>query len=109
VMAVVLLVLRAVHAGVVGRDDDQGAGGADVAGREQRVGGDVQPDVLHGDDGAGASEAGPQRLLQGRLLVGPPLGVNVVLVTDDVLQYLGARGAGVGGSEGDARLPGAAG
>ena len=52
VVARVLLVLRRVHAGVVGDEDDEAAAHAGVREREERVGGDVEPDVLHRDEHA---------------------------------------------------------
>ena len=107
VVAVVLLVLRAVHRRVVGGHDHEAAGHVDHRRREERVGGDVETHVLHRGERAGAGQRGAGRGLDGHLLVGRPLGVDVV-VLGQRLHDLGARRAGIGGGEADARLPGAA-
>ena len=91
VAAVVLLVLAGGHARIVGGDDHQARLHVRVGGGEQRVGGHVQPDVLHGDQGAGAAEGRPQAHLQGHLLVGRPLGAAAQLV--ERLQDLSGRRA----------------
>ena len=57
-VAVVLLVLRGVHAGVVGGDDHQAGVDAGERERHERVGGHVEADVLHGHQGAGAGQRG---------------------------------------------------
>ena len=64
--------------------------------------------MLHADEGPGAGHRGADRHLDGHLLVGRPLGVDVV-VLGQRLQDLGAGRAGVGGGEAHAGLPGAAG
>ncbi len=55
-VAVVLLVLRGVHAGVVGGDHHEAGVDAGESERHEGVGGDVQADVLHGDQGARAGK-----------------------------------------------------
>ena len=70
--AAVLLVLGAVHAGVVGGDDDQPAVGPGEGRVHERVGGDVETDVLHRDQGPLAGEGDAQGLLVGHFLVDRP-------------------------------------
>ncbi len=53
VAAVVLFVLAGGHARIIGGDDDQRARRAGIGGGEEGIGGDVQSDVLHGDQGRG--------------------------------------------------------
>ena len=48
VMTVILFVLAGKQTGVVGIVDDQRALDADIGQRAERIGGHVQPDVLHG-------------------------------------------------------------
>jgi hypothetical protein len=48
-----------VHAGVVGGDDDEPAVHAQVRRGEERIGGHVHADVLHGGEGAAAAELAP--------------------------------------------------
>ena len=108
VVAVVLLVLGAVHARVVGADDHQAAPDAGDGGGEEGVGGHVQADVLHGDQGPHAGVGGAQRHLHGHLLVGRPLGVQVSVACYG-LQDLGAGGARIGGGHGHAGVVGAEG
>ena len=76
VVAVVLLVLRGVHAGVVGADDDQAGVDAGERERHEGVGGHVETHVLHGHDGAHAGERSAHGGLEGDLLVDAPLGVD---------------------------------
>ena len=73
VVAVVLLVLRAVHRRVVGGHDHEAAGHMDHERREERVGGDVETDVLHRRDAPWRRRARRRRRLDGHLLVGRPL------------------------------------
>ncbi len=60
VVAVVLLVLGAVHAGVVGGDQDQPALDAGVGGGEEGIGGHVDAHVLHAHQGAGTGHRRPE-------------------------------------------------
>ncbi len=66
VEAAVLLVLRAVHAGIVGADHDEAAVGPGDGGVHERVGGDVEADVLERDQGPLAGERGAEGLLVSR-------------------------------------------
>ena len=75
VVAVVLLVLRAeCMPGSSARDDHQAAVHAGVGDGHERVGGDVQADVLHGAQRARPGQGRAERHLQRDLLVGRPLG-----------------------------------
>ena len=94
---VVLLVLRGMHAGVVGVDDHHAADGADVGEGHQRVHRHVESDVLHGDQGADAGEGGADADFHGDLLVDRPLAVDGALEFGHVLQDFGGGRAGIGG------------
>ena len=72
-VAVVLLVLRGMHAGVVGGEHDEAGVDAGQGERHEGVGRDVQPDVLHGHEGARAGQRGADAGLEGDLLVDAPL------------------------------------
>ena len=113
VEAAVLLVLRAVHPRIVGADDDQPAVGPGNGRVHERVGGDVEPDVLEGDHGPLPGEGSPQGFLVGGLFVDRP-GCGEPRPAagdpDEVLHDLrggrsrvgaGRRKAGVDGSQGD--------
>jgi hypothetical protein len=76
-VARVLFVLRRRDADVVGDRDHQAADHAGQRLAHQRVGGDVEPDLLHGREAARAGHAGADRDLQRHLLVDRPLGVQV--------------------------------
>ena len=69
VIAVVLLVLAGVAAGVVSGEHHQPAGQASVHGREQRVGGHVEAHVLHGHKTQSAAQSRARRHFHGDLLV----------------------------------------
>lgn len=110
VEAVVLLVLRGVQSGVVRRNEAHAAVDAGVGKGQQRVGRDVQADMLHRREGAAADDGGSDRRLEGDLLVGCPLaGYGVFVLLGNILQYLRARGAGIRGGKGHAGLVKAAG
>ena len=83
------------------RDHDQSPAHARVGRGEQRVGGHVEADVLHGDQGAGAAEGGAQADLQGHLLVGRPLG----LARPGRRRTRGSRSRACRGSRFPARTP----
>ena len=103
VVAVVLLVLRGVHSGIVGGNDDDAALCAGVGEREQRVGGDVETDVLHRDDGAPAGEGRAGGDFEGNFFVRCPFGEDFV-VPRDGFEDLGAGRAGIGRGEDAAGL-----
>ncbi len=108
VVAAVLLVLRRVHPGVVGDHQHQPAAHAGVGQGEERVGGHVDADMLHGHHRAGAGEAGADSDLEGDLLVWRPGGVDF-FVLRGVFENFGAWSAGISGSDQNAcfiRTPG---
>ncbi len=72
----VLLVLRAVHAGVVGDGGDQAAVHRDERGIYERVGRDVQADVLHRHERAASDERHAERRFVRGLFVAAPRGVD---------------------------------
>ncbi len=82
---------------------------ADVGLRHQRIGGDVEADVLHRRERANAGERRADRHVERDLLVGRPLGVDLVGgEAREGFEDLGRRRAGIGGGDPHARLPGAA-
>jgi hypothetical protein len=91
----ILLVLRRGHADVVGHGDDQAAFGAGQGAGHQRVGGDVEADVLHRAEGARAHHGGADGDFQRHLLVHRPFGVEVG-IGGEHLQHLGRRRARIG-------------
>jgi hypothetical protein len=103
----VLLVLRAVDARVVADHQHQAPVHTDVGHRHQRVGRDVQADVLHRRERACSGEGGPDGHVAGHLLGRRPLRVHVLgRVLGQALEDLGARRPGVGRRHPNARLPG---
>ena len=102
----VLLVLGAVDIRVVRHHDDEPALDARVGERHERVGRDVQAHVLHAGHGPCARKGSAGGDLDGDLLIRRPLGGDL-LVPGDLLEYLAARGAGVGACHRHAGLPGA--
>ena len=105
----VLLVLRAVNAGIVAHGEHQPAVHADVGLRHEGVGGDVEADMLHGGERALAGERSADRHVERDLFVGRPLRVQVLgRVVGQRFEDFGARRAGIGGGDLDAGLPGAA-
>ena len=68
-MAVVLLVLAGMAAGVVGGEHHQAAGQADVHRGEQGVGGHVEPHMLHGNQAHGPAQSPAGGHFHGHLLV----------------------------------------
>ncbi len=95
VIPVVLLVLGAVHFGVIGRNDDEAAPNARVGRREEGVGRHVQPHVLHGRKGPRPREGCAEAHLHRHLLVGGPLGVHSLVARED-FQDLCGRGPRIG-------------
>ena len=118
----VLLVLRGVHARVVGDDDHEAALDLEEAGVDEGIGGHVEADVLHRDRRAPAREGCAKGRLVGCLLVRAPLGhegaalgvtglagasfANEVLVK---FHDLGRGRAGIGEGRRQARMDGAEG
>ena len=104
IVAVVLLILGGMTAGVVGGDHDERSAHAHVTGGEQGVGGHVQAHHLHGAEGPGTGDGRAVGHLGGHLLVGGPLAVYVVLILGQIFQNFRAGGAGVGGTDFDPGL-----
>ena len=69
VMAVVLLVLAGMAAGVVGREHHQTAGQADIGRGKQGIGGHVEAHMLHGHQAHGAAQGTAGGHFHGDLLV----------------------------------------
>jgi hypothetical protein len=104
VLAVILLVLRGETAGVVGGDQHQSGPDAGVGDGHQTVGGDVDADVFHRRQRAGAAEGGANGRVQRDLLVAGPFRHHARIL-GQVLQDFGGRGARVGRGVADAGLP----
>jgi hypothetical protein len=99
VKTAVLLVLRAVHAGVIGRDDDQAAIGAGQGRAHKRVGGDVEANVLHRDQSAFPGKRDAQGFFKSDLLVDRPGGdesLGFGRGLDQVFHDLGGGSPGIG-------------
>ena len=69
---------------------------------EQRVGGDVEPHMLHGDERPRAGEGRADADFQGHLFIGRPLGVAAQL--GEGFQNFRRRGAGITGPQPHARM-----
>ena len=78
VVARILLVLRGMHARVVGHADHHARVHADVAHRENRVSRHVQADVLHAAEAARAADRRARRDLRRNLFVRRPFAVDLV-------------------------------
>ena len=104
VVAAVLLVLGGVHARVVRDGQHQPGVHPDIGQGHPGVGGHVQPHVFHGHQRPRAAQARPDPHLQGHLLVGRPLAIDIG-VCGQFLQYLRGRRPGIGGSDAHARAP----
>ena len=105
----VLLVLRAVHARVVGHGHHEAAVDRDQRAVHEGIGRHVEADVLHRDERAAADERDAEGRLIGRLLVGAPVGRRPAVVrgvTDEVFDDLGGRRAGVCVGRAQARVHG---
>ena len=108
VEARVLLVLGRVAGRVVRGQEHEAGVHAGGRGGHEGVGGHVDAHVLHRDERAHAGNGGAQGHLEGDLLVGGPLAVDVVLAHEG-LEGLGGRRAGIAHAHGHAGLPGALG
>ena len=85
VTAVVLLVLARRHARVIRRNHDEGANDAGVRHAEERIGGNVEADVLHGDERTRAAVGHADADFQRDFFIRRPLGLaaNVRQVFED--------------------------
>jgi hypothetical protein len=91
---------------IVADDQHQPAMGADIGLRHQRVGRDVEPDMLHRDHGAHARQRGADGDVERHLLVDRPFGGDVGGgIFLEGFENLGRGGAGIGAGDLDARLP----
>jgi len=108
VVAVVLLVLRAVHGRIIGADDDQSPRDSGVADGKNRIGGHVHADVLHHRQRPGAAQSRADGHFHRDFFIGRPFGVNAV-VPGELLHDFGAGRARVGRRKPHARLIHAAG
>ena len=95
-VAVVLLVLRRVHAGIVGRNKDEAAERPHVRESHQGVHRDVEPYVLHRGDRACAGHGGADGSFDRDLLVNRPFAADRVLELRYVLENLGGGSTGIG-------------
>ena len=110
--AAVLLVLGAVHAGIVGRADHESALGAGQGRAHEGVGGHVETHMFEGHEGPPAGERTPQGLLESRLFVDRPGGVEgppSIRDADQVFHDFGGRRPGVGIGPAEPGLDGAEG
>ncbi|MPN26846.1 hypothetical protein SDC9_174272 [bioreactor metagenome] len=88
----VLLRLRGPGAGVVGDGDHHAAPDPDIGEAHQRVGGDVEPHLLHRAEGARAGVGRARRDLEGHLLISRPLYLHAGMTDgDESLDYLRRR------------------
>ena len=109
IVAAVLFVLRAVHAGIVGADDEEAAVGPGDRGVHERVGRDVEADVLERDEGPFPGEGHAEGFLVGHLLVHRPGRLERLVLAgqmDEVFHDLGGGRSGVRVSGREARVDG---
>ena len=88
--AVILLILRGMHTGVVGIDDDETAVHAEIRGSKKRIRRDVKPDELHRAERPRTGDGRAVCHLDGDLFVGRPLAVEGVLILGKLFKYLRA-------------------
>ena len=108
IVAGILLVLGRVHPRVVRHADEKSAAHAGVGQRKQRVGRDVQTDVLHAAEAAVSGEACAEGRFHGDLFVGRPFRVNFGIFGRTFRDFRAGR-AGVAGDKAAARFKQAAG
>ena len=77
IVAVVLLILRGMHTGIVCADDDQSSRRSDQADGHERIGRDIQPHMFHTDQGPFPCIRHAQPRFHGSFLIGGPLSVDV--------------------------------
>ena len=92
-----------MHPRVVGDADDHAAVDARIGGCKKRVRRDVQTDMLHRAEAAGAAGGRAEGHLKGHLLVGRPFRVDFAVLYGG-FGDLGTGGTGIGGEDGDAGL-----
>ena len=99
----ILFVLGGVHTRIVGHGTDHAATNPDVRGGVEGVGGDVEADMLHRAEAAGAAGGRAEGHLKGHLFVGRPFRVDFAVLYGG-FGDLGTGGTGIGGEDGDAGL-----
>ena len=92
IVAIILFILAAPGAGVIGAHQHQPAVDAGVAERHQAIGCHVDPHMFHRSHRADTGKTGPNNSVQGYLFVAGPLGRQPA-VGAQILQYFGGRGA----------------
>ena len=108
VVAGVLLILGRVHARVIGHADNHAAVHARVGQGKQRVGRNVQADVLHAAEAAAAGKRRTERRFGRYLFIGRPLGIDFRVFCGG-LRDLGTRRTGIAGDKAASGLIQAAG
>ena len=107
-VARVLLVLRAVHGGVVGHGNHQSTMRAGDRHIHERIGRHIEAHVLHRDHGAATGVGHADPLFECHLLVGRPHAAHRQAVLLGVILYglvdLGRRRAGIGIGRADPRI-----
>ena len=93
-MAAVLLVLGAVHTGVIGNQNHKAAAHAHIGRNIKRVRRNIKPDMLHSGKSPCAADRRTEGNLNRNFFVGRPLGVNLIIFCD-LLGHLCARRSGV--------------
>jgi hypothetical protein len=98
-----------MHARVIGDDDDESTDSSGVRESHEWVGGDVEADVFHRDDGPGPRIGGTNGYFESNFFVGRPFGIDVRFECGDSFEDFSGGCSGVPGSDGDASLVSAAG
>ena len=109
VPAVILLVLRRVHARVVGGDDYKAAVHAVISGCEHGIGCNVKSHMLHGAQTAHSGHRRSIGCFKSNFLIGCPLAVQRTGILRQIFKNLGARRSRIGRAHFHSRLVGAAG
>ena len=107
-MPVILLVLRRMHAGLVGGYNDKTSVYTVISVACKRVRGNVKADVLHGGETADPSCRRARRNLACDFFVYGPFGVNAV-VCGEIFHYFSARRTGISRPDKGPRFVSAAG
>ena len=89
--AAVLLVLGAVHAGVVCGHHHQTAAHSRIGSRKQRIRSHVHPHVLHAAHGPDSGNGSAYGHLRSHLLIGRPLPVNLIIFGDRLADLRAGR------------------
>lgn len=108
IVAVILLVLGGVHAGIVCGDNDEAAADAVVGSRENGVCRNVDTDMLHRTEAAHTCKARAVGHFRCDLFVRRPLTVKRITILGQRLEYLRAGGTGISGTDFYAGFIGAA-